>query len=116
MNVPDDARDRDIAQRTMNGESTRSLAERYGINTRTVTRIRHRQGVAKPPPVRLSTDEIALAKRLLEDGASYHEVARTLGRGYWSVRRKFPGMSQWNTRNAVQMRTLLAQLTRIEHT
>jgi hypothetical protein len=48
-----------------------------------------------PSARRFTEEELALAKRLLEDGASYKEVQRTLGRGIKgadTLSRKFPGM------------------------
>jgi IS30 family transposase len=43
----------------------------------------------------LSPAERATAARLLDDGASYREVARTLGRSDLCIGRNFPGRSQW---------------------
>ncbi len=43
----------------------------------------------------LSVQERRIAESLLDDGASYREVARTLGRSDLCIGRNFPGRSQW---------------------
>jgi IS30 family transposase len=104
-------RDQRIAQLTLAGKSARQVAEEVGVTKRTVQRARMRTGVAKPPRQPLAGDEIRCAETLLDDGASYTEVARTLGRHPETIARNFPGRSTWN--NGVEYRKFMAALDAI---
>ena len=84
-------RDELIARLTREGHKTRDIAHRLGITERTVSRSRIRSGCAKPAQIPMSEDEISRAKQMLDDGASYAEVARTLGRYVTTFYKKFPG-------------------------
>ena len=57
-----------------------AMAQRLGCSERTVARWRRRLGIASPitPPHRWTGDELASAEALIADGASLHEIARTL--------------------------------------
>ncbi|MFA4083637.1 helix-turn-helix domain-containing protein [Mycobacteroides salmoniphilum] len=55
----------------------------------------------------MSPEELEQAQVMLDDGASYHEVGRSLGRSPGTIQRHFPGCS-WTqdqiTAHAVVMR------------
>lgn len=76
---------------TRAGESARAIAERLGVSERTVVRARRACGASLPRPTPYSDAEMEQARRLLEDGASYREVARTLGRDASYLTRLLPG-------------------------
>lgn len=81
-----------VAELTRNGYSTNQIAVIVGTTPRTVVRLRAAAGVSKPSAGPPMTDaEIARAKALLDDGCSYREVARTLGRAEGTIARRFPG-------------------------
>lgn len=88
-------RDDYIAKRTKAGFSASQIAAELGVTTRTVERARKRTGVGKFCPTALTDTELRLAAALLDDGASYGEVARTLHRNLETIRRRFPGRSIW---------------------
>jgi transposase len=73
------------------GLTVREAAARVGVGISAVTQARREAGLAKPRPPRMSAEELARAKAMLDDGASYAEVARTLGRGRMAIARRFPG-------------------------
>ena len=75
------------------GWSDARIARELDISTRTVIRYKHRLGSAVRSQKRLTAEEIEQARRLLEDGCSYGEVARTIGFSYQAIKRKLPGFS-----------------------
>ncbi|OBJ10742.1 helix-turn-helix domain-containing protein, partial [Mycobacterium sp. 1465703.0] len=90
-------RDKRIAELTAQELSASTIAKLVGVSTRTVVRARGRAGVAKPfsGANRMTADEQRRAAALLDDGASYGEVARTLGRSPDTIMKHFPGRSVW---------------------
>ncbi|MCV7424383.1 helix-turn-helix domain-containing protein [Mycobacterium yunnanensis] len=81
-----------VAALTRAGRTAREIAAVEGVTIRTVTRIRARagesaRGLLKP----LTEDELRTARELLEDGCSYAEAARTVGRSPRSISYHFPG-------------------------
>lgn len=92
------------------------IATEVGVATRTVQRWRGRAGVAKAAGTRFTADEIEVARLLLEDGASYNEAARSIGRDATCLKRKLPGYG-WSQEQsieyAVMMRRHRAALGRV---
>jgi len=82
-------RDR-IAQLTRQGLDASTIASMLHINVRTVQRAKKLRGLTKPPNP-LTTAEIERAKALLDDGACYAEVERTIGRSHGAIYRHLPG-------------------------
>lgn len=101
-----------IADLTRRGWTARAIAEELGVTARTVSRHRQAQGVAQPPAPRYSPDVRAKAEQLLDDGASYREVARTLGLSQDRAPRWFPGRG-WTSSQANELRALYRTLNRI---
>lgn len=85
------ARREAVATLTRCGKSADDIAVMLGITGRSVVRIRSDLGIAQPAAKPMSPDEVMVAERLLADGASYSEVARTLGRSSRTLHEKFPG-------------------------
>lgn len=86
-----DLRDR-IAALTREGRTATEIGAMTGVCKRTVVRHRRAAGIPAPPSSPpMTPSELARAQALLDDGACYREVARTLGRSAQSVRRRFPG-------------------------
>lgn len=74
------------------GLTVAGVAEAAGVSRRTVIRARRRLGIqVRPPRAPLTAEELNLAKRLLEDGASYTEVGRTIGCRDMTVSKHLPG-------------------------
>lgn len=85
----DDAR---VARLTKEGWTAKAIAEHLGCGVRAVTRSRVRSGVARPSPRFLTPEEIDTVERLLADGASLREAARTIGRESGAtLHRRFAG-------------------------
>lgn len=80
-----------IVDLTHKGLSSNAIALQLGVNDRTVHRVRRKRRLAKPCPPKLSDDEKRRAKDLLDDGASYKEVGRTLNRADRTIARALPG-------------------------
>lgn len=107
MNAPAPAELRaQVVAATLAGESAGAIAERLGVTTRSVHRHRQAAGISQPPPVPLTPEELDLARRLLEDGACYNEVARTLGRSWKALHRKLPGYT-WPPGEGARLARLL---------
>jgi IS30 family transposase len=103
-----------IAALTRAGYTAPQIAEALGITTRTVQRARVRTGVAKPfCGIPLSEDEKQRAAEMLDDGASYKEVGRTLGRADTAIGRHFPGRSEWQRGSGHRYRELMDGLDAI---
>jgi hypothetical protein len=72
--------------------SIREIAEQVGCAPRTVQRSLRRSEVPPEPcGAPYTDDELALARRLLEDGVPYSEVARTIGRNAERLAERLPG-------------------------
>lgn len=78
---------------TREGLSVAQIAQRIGTSQRTVIRERRRAGVAHQAYASFTFEEAMRALTMLEDGASYKEVAKTLGRDRSTIRRWVPGFS-----------------------
>jgi hypothetical protein len=106
------ARDNEIAELVFKGLRPPQIAERLGVNERTVYRAKKRRGI---PPTRkmappMSEHEIGYARRMLEDGASFGEVARTLSRDLKTISKRFRGLSQCSARDGYQTRMMMNML------
>lgn len=89
-----------VAAMTRQGMSAAIIAEALRTTQRTVCRDRSALGIAGPAPRPLTDEELRTAQALLEDGASYSEVARTLGRADTTIAHRFPGYGWTPTQGA----------------
>jgi transposase-like protein len=91
------------------GVPVAQIAEEVGVSTTHVFRIR--AALMKPGtrPRRFTDDELAFAERMLEDGASINEVARTLGRHPGTVGKKFRGRG-WSQLQSAEWGALMYTL------
>lgn len=101
----DPERDERIVVLTRAGESAAQIAAKVGMTQRGVVRARGRLGVALPAQVWLTIEECQRIKTMLEDGCSYKEVARTLGRSETAIARRFPGYG-WNKKQGAAKREM----------
>ena len=83
-------RDR-VTELTRQGLTAKQIAEQLGVTERTISRDRAARGITQPTAPRVTESEFARAKEMLDDGASYEEVARTLRRSHTAFRHRFPG-------------------------
>lgn len=100
-----------IVELTKQNQTATTIAEIVGVTTRTVTRVRSRQNANCEywPHVMLTAEQITTAEHLLDDGASYTEVARTIGIGWDAVEMRWPGRS-WTKKQCGQHRALLRRM------
>jgi DNA-binding CsgD family transcriptional regulator len=80
-----------VAEWTRAGVLVGEIAVRLGITGRSVQRYRRRAGVELPAGRRLTPAQLAHAGRLLDDGCSMNETARTIGCTAHTIARHFPG-------------------------
>ncbi|AXN53223.1 hypothetical protein PBI_HARLEY_61 [Mycobacterium phage Harley] len=90
-----------VAWLTRMGWTAPQIAEQLGCHHRTVQRARAKTGVAKPKPPALSTEILEEAARMLADGASQNEVARTLGVGQATISAHFRGQG-WTREQSIE--------------
>lgn len=99
-----------VAEMTRAGLSGDCIAAVLGVSERSVERARVATGCARPASVPLTEAELAAARQLLDDGASYAEVARTLGRGETTVARRFPGRGWTKSQGAQWWQSIKKEL------
>lgn len=76
------------------GWTAARIAETLGVSARTVYRLRRKHGFARTDPAShapLTPERLAAASRMIADGCSHREVARTLRMTTTTVARHFPG-------------------------
>ncbi|ACI12370.1 DNA binding protein [Mycobacterium phage Fruitloop] len=101
---------------TRDGFSAKHIGEVVGCSPRTVTRVRAAADARVMNHDRftpLTADQLEFAEYLLEDGASYQEVARTLGVSRTTIEKHFPGRA-WTKRQAAEFTALLKKFRRLE--
>jgi transposase len=95
------------------GMTAREIAERLGVATRTVVRWRNRLHLSHVATAATFTDEQReLARRLIEDGCSFQEVARTVGVSHWTIRRWFPDTPAWTRQQIGEHAALMRRMNR----
>jgi len=97
------------------GLSAPQIAERVGCTPRTVTRWRRQEGLTRVIPATAGApatpERLEQARRLLDDGASYQEVSRTLGMHERTLMRHFPGRG-WSKREGGRLGAYVTQMNR----
>ena len=88
------------------GRTAKEICAEVGVGHWTVVEARKAAGISKYQVKPFTDDEIAQATRMLEDGCSYSEVARTLGRHHQVVGRKFPGRA-WTVEQRTEYTRML---------
>lgn len=96
----------DILALVREGLPSRVIAHRLHVSKRTISRVRQAAGLGVERRT-ASEDDKLRAKKMLEEGASYAEVARTIGFGPQHVKRWFPGY-EWT----VEQRNEMADMQR----
>lgn len=104
-------RDERIAELTRQHYTAEEIARMVGVTARSVVRARARTGVTRPKAPLLTDSERERIEKLLDDGASYNEVARTVGRNLSCIRYNFPDRG-WTAAQGTEFRTLLRTLER----
>lgn len=84
-----------IVELSKQGLTVQTIADKLRLTSGTVQKVRSAHGLSRPA-FKATEEEKLRAKTMLHDGASYHEVARTLGRAsstiaYWHPGFQFTG-------------------------
>lgn len=99
-----------VVRLTREGMSASQIAAQLGICERTVQRYRRVAGISQGASgVPMTAEELELARRLIEDGCSRCEVARTVGRHANTIARYFPE-SGWTREQVNEYTALLRRL------
>lgn len=94
------------------GHSARQIAQICGVSSRTVVRWRHATGQSRRPPTTpLPRAQLELAHRLLEDGASISEAARSVGCANKTLSRRWPQYA-WDQSQAGRFAAMVARVNR----
>jgi DNA invertase Pin-like site-specific DNA recombinase len=96
----------EILELASTGMPRAEIARRLGLSIRTVSRVKVAAGMGHPG-FGATEDEKLRAKALLEDGASYAEVGRTIGFHQQHIKRWFPGY-EWT----IEQRNEMAEMQR----
>lgn len=96
---------------TLRGVSAPDIAHQLGITERSVMRIRKNRMVAKPSPKRFTAEELATIEKMLDDGCSIAEAARTVGRIPQVVGKRFRGRG-WTLAQASEWGALMLETRR----
>lgn len=104
-----------VERMTREGATAARIAAALGTSEQVVARDRRTLGIATGPlVVKFTEAEYRAAKLLLDDGASYCEVARTLGRYPQTVERHLPGYRKRTRAESAQAAALGRELARLE--
>ncbi|APU93057.1 helix-turn-helix DNA binding domain protein [Mycobacterium phage Bubbles123] len=101
---------------TRDGFSAKHIGDVIGCSARTVVRVRARGDARVMDPelfTPLTQEQKDFARYLLDDGAPYQEVARTLGVSSTTIEKHFPGRA-WTKRQAAEFTALLKKFRRLE--
>lgn len=94
---------------TKSGWSAEQIAAELDVSPRAVHRYRTQAGITTPRPPELTVEQIATAERMLTDGASLLETARTLGCSIDRLYRRFKGRG-WSKAQVAEHRTAVRLL------
>lgn len=83
------------------GLSDEAVAQRVGMTAGTVSRVRRRAGIKRQQARRFTAEECATIEAMLDDGCSYEEIGRTVGRHASTICWKWPGRG-WDKQAASQ--------------
>lgn len=101
-----------VEELTRQGLTAQRIADILGCTVRTVHRARAARGLCLQEHRLFTAEEAASARSMLDDGASYTEVARTLGRDVSTVAKKFPGRG-WTLKQASDWAVVCRQAQRV---
>ena len=91
---------------TSRGMNATQIGEALGITARTVARHRVVAGVAQPASVRVTDAQWQTAERMLQDGCSLAEIARTIGADSKTIATHFPGRG-WTKQQVGEWRAFM---------
>lgn len=102
-------RDQRIAELTRQKYTADRIAAIERITPRSVHAARRRLGIAQPPAKPFTNAEYTRAEELLDDGASYRDVAATLGRDPKTIAYHFPGRG-WSHEQSNEAKAMILKL------
>ena len=93
------------------GNMAREIGEALGVTPETVARHRVAAGVAQTAAARVTPDQWQTAERMLDDGCSLAEIARTIGTSASTVATHYPGRG-WTKQEVGQWRAFMRRANR----
>ena len=100
-----------VTTMTRRGMTADQIAETLGITARTVLRHRVAAGIAQPAPMRVTDAQWQTAERMLQDGCSLAEIARTIGADPKTIATHFPGRG-WTKQQVGEWRAFMRKANR----
>lgn len=104
---------------TLNGEgrTAQQIADEVGCHIRTISRWRVQNGVSQSVTENvghpISAEKLAAIELMLQDGASFADIIRTLSVSSGTLHRHFPGRG-WSAIQAGQLAAMVRQLNRLQ--
>ena len=100
-----------VVTMTRRGMTADQIAETLSITARTVLRHRVAAGIAQPAPARVTDAQWQTAERMLDDGCSLAEIARTIGANPTTVAAHYPGRG-WTKQQVGEWRAFMRKANR----
>jgi hypothetical protein len=100
-----------VAEMTAGGLSAAVIADVLNVTPRQVVRDRAALGISQERPAFLTREQLDHAARLLDDGSSFAEVARTIRCDVGTVAHHFPGRG-WTREQSGLWNSWLAETRR----
>ena len=100
-----------VTAMTRRGMNATQIGEALGITARTVLRHRVAAGIAQPASVRVTDKQWQTAERMLQDGCSLAEIARTIGADSKTIATHFPGRG-WTKQQVGEWRAFMRKANR----
>lgn len=99
---------RRIEGMTRLGMSAPQICDQLGVSRATVERVRANAGLTRAQH-KLTAEEVAKVDRMLADGCSLAEAARTIGTSRSAIWKRFPGRG-WTRQQVGEWAALLEQM------
>ena len=100
-----------VTAMTRQGMTADQIGAALGIAPRNVVRHRVAAGIAQPASVRVTDAQWQTAERMLQDGCSLAEIARTIGADSKTIATHFPGRG-WTKQQVGEWRAFMRKANR----
>ena len=100
-----------VTAMTRQGMTAKQIGEALGIASRNVVRYRVAAGITQPASVRVTDAQWQAAARMLQDGCSLAEIARTIGANPSTVAAHYPGRG-WTKQEVGEWRAFMRKANR----
>jgi len=112
-----DKRDREIIKLTKANKTSKEISQIIGCSERTVVRVRKNSNcMVSPAPKKFTNEELQRAKKILDEGGTYSEALKTIGRhrgSIQSLKKKLPGYKIWTRKESSDYAALVRKLNKL---